>query len=49
MRNVVEFFFNKINDFLRIATPFEKHAENFLAMIKLVATRIQLRINESMS
>ena len=49
MRNVVERFFNKIKHFRRIATRFEKHAENFLAMIKLAALRIQLRINEYMS
>ena len=48
-RNRIERFFNKIKHFRRIATRFEKHAENYLAMIKLAATRIWLRNNESMT
>ena len=46
-RNRVERFFNKIKHFRRIATRFEKLAENFLAMIKLASIRIWLRHNES--
>ena len=45
----VERFFNKIKHFRRVATRFEKHAENYLAMIKLAAIRIWLRVNESMA
>ena len=48
-RNRIERFFNKIKHFRRIATRFEKHAENYLAMIKLAAVRIWLRGNESMA
>lgn len=48
-RNRIERFFNRIKHFRRIATRYEKHAENYLAMIKLAAIRIWLRINESMA
>jgi transposase len=48
-RNHVERFFNKIKHFRRVATRFEKHAANYLAMIKLAAIRIWLRVNESMA
>jgi len=48
-RNHVERFFNKIKHFRRIATRFEKYAANYLAMIKLAAIRIWLRVNESMT
>lgn len=46
-RNLVERFFNKIKQFRRVATRFEKTAENFLAVVKLAAIRIWLRRNES--
>lgn len=46
-RNLVERFFNKIKQFRRVATRFEKTAENFLAVVKLAAIRIWLRHNES--
>jgi transposase len=46
-RNLVERFFNKIKNFRRIATRYDKLAENYLAAIKLVAVRIWLRGNES--
>jgi transposase len=48
-RNHVERFFNRIKHFRRVATRFEKHALNYLAMIKLAAIRIWLRVNESMT
>ena len=48
-RNHVERFFNRIKHFRRVATRFEKHAANYLAMIKLAAIRIWLRVNESMA
>ena len=48
-RNRVERFFNKIKHFRRIATRFEKYAENYLAMIKLASIRIWMRHNESMT
>jgi transposase len=46
-RNRVERFFNKIKHFRRIATRFDKTAENFLAAVKLASIRIWLRSNES--
>ena len=46
-RNLVERFFNKIKQFRRIATRFDKTAENFLAAVKLVSIRIWLPDNES--
>ena len=46
-RNLVERFFNKIKQFRRIATRFDKTAENFLAAVKLASVRIWLRSNES--
>ena len=48
-RNHVERFFNKLNHFRAIATRYEKHADNFLALIKLAATRIWLRSYESVT
>ncbi len=48
-RNRIERFFNRIKHFRRVATRFEKHALNFLAMIKLASIRIWLRVNESMT
>ena len=42
-RNLVERFFNKIKHFRAIATRFEKHDANYLALIKLAATRIWMR------
>jgi transposase len=48
-RNLVERFFNKIKHFRAVATRFEKHAENYLALVKLAAIRIWLRAYESVS
>ena len=39
-RNLVERFFNKIKHFRAVATRFEKHDANYLAVVKLVAARI---------
>lgn len=49
LRNHIERFFNKIKHFRRVATRYEKHASNYLAMLKLAATKIWLRANESMT
>src|SRR5919107_378885 len=43
-RNLVERFFNKLKHFRAIATRYEKHAANYLALVKLASTRIWLRI-----
>lgn len=48
-RNLVERFFNKAKQFRRIATRYDKLAENYLAALKLVAIRIWLRGYESTS
>ncbi len=48
-RNLIERFFNKLKHFRAIATRFEKRAENYLALIKLAAVRIWLRLNESVT
>ena len=48
-RNLVERFFNKLKHFRAVATRYEKHAANYLALIKLAATRIWLRAYESVT
>ena len=48
-RNRIERFFNRIKHFRRLATRYEKHAANFLAMLKLAAAQLWLRRNESVS
>ena len=48
-RNRIERFFNRIKHFRRLATRYEKHAANFLAMLKLAAVHLWLRYNESMT
>jgi transposase len=42
-RNLVERFFGKIKHFSAVATRFEKHDANYLAIVKLVAARIWMR------
>ena len=42
-RNVVERFFSKIKHYRAIATRYEKHDENYLALVKLAASRIWMR------
>ena len=42
-RNLVERFFGKIKHFRAVATRFEKHDANYLAVVKLVAARIWMR------
>ena len=48
-RNLVERFFNKLKHFRAVATRYEKHAANYLALVKLAAVRIWLRAYESVS
>lgn len=48
-RNLVERFFNKLKHFRAVATRFEKHPQNYLALVKLAAVRIRLRAYESVS
>ena len=48
-RNLVERFFNKIKHFRAVATRFEKHDANYLAIVKLAATKIWMRFYESVT
>ena len=42
-RNLVECFFNKLEHFSAVATRYEKHDANYLALAKLAAIRIWFR------
>jgi transposase len=46
-RNLIERFFSKLKHFRRIATRYDKLADNFLAMVKLASMRLWLRAYES--
>jgi transposase len=48
-RNFVERFFNKLKHFRAIATRFEKHDANYLALVKLASVRIWMRFIESVT
>ena len=43
MRNIVERFFCKMKDMRRLSTRFEKHAQNFLAMLHLFAIKCWIK------
>ena len=49
LRNLVERFFNKLKHFRAVATRFEKHDANYLALVKLASIRIWLRAYESVT
>jgi transposase len=42
-RNHIERFFNKLKHFRAVATRFEKHDDNYLALVKLASARIWMR------
>ena len=42
-RNLIERFFSKLKHFRAIATRYEKHDANYLALIKLASARIWMR------
>ncbi len=42
-RNLVERFFSKLKHFRAIATRFEKHDANYLALVKLASAKIWMR------
>jgi len=46
---LIERFFNKLRHFRAITTRYEKYAENYLALVKLVSIRIWLRLYESVA
>jgi transposase len=48
-RNLVERFFSKLKHFRAVATRYEKHDANYLALVKLALTRIWLRTYESVT
>ena len=48
-RNLVERFFSKLKHYRAIATRYERHAANYLALVKLAASRIWLRAYESVT
>ena len=48
-RNRVERFFNKLKHFRAVATRFEKHDANYLALVKLASIQIWMRNYESMT
>ena len=48
-RNPIERFFHQLEHYRTIATRYEKHATNNLALVKLASVRIWLRHNESVS
>jgi transposase len=48
-RNRVERFFNKLKHFRAIATRFEKHDANYLALVKLASIQIWMRNYESVT
>ena len=47
LRKPVERFFNKLKQFRRIATRYEKLVANYLTMIEIATIRAWLRANES--
>jgi transposase len=48
-RNLVERFFSKLKHFRAVATRYDKHDANYLALVKLAASRIWMRSYESVS
>ncbi|MBP2444598.1 transposase [Rhizobium leguminosarum] len=46
-RNLIERFFSKLKHFRRIATRYDKLAENCLAMVQLASMRLWFRAYES--
>jgi transposase len=48
-RNLVERFFNKLSHFRAVATRYEKHDANYLALVKLAVSRIWMRFYESVA
>ena len=48
-RNHVERYFNKLKHFRAVATRYEKHDANYLALVKLASARIWMRFYESVT
>ena len=43
-RNLVERFFSKLKHFRAVATRFEKHGANYLALVKLASVKVWMRV-----
>ena len=48
-RNLVERFFSKLKHFRAVATRYEKHDANYLALVKLASPHIWIRAYESVT
>ncbi len=48
-RHLIENAFCRLKDFRRVATRYDKLAENYLAGVKLASARIWMRANESVA
>jgi transposase len=48
-RNVIERFFNKLKHFRKVATRYEKSAQNYLAVVLMASSRLWMRHYESAS
>lgn len=48
-RNLIERFFNKLKHFRKVATPYEKSAQNYLAVILMASSRLWMRHYEPAS
>jgi transposase len=46
-RNLIERFFNKLKHFRKVATRYEKTAQNYLAAVLIAASRLWMRHYES--
>ncbi len=48
-RNLIERFFNKLKHFRKVATRYEKSAQNYLAVLLMASSRLWMRHYESAS
>ena len=48
-RNLVERFFNKLKHFQKVATRYEKSAQNYMAVVLIASSRLWMRHYESTS
>ena len=48
-RNLIERFFNKLKHFRKVATRYEKTAQNYLAVVLIASSRLWMRHYESAS
>ena len=46
-RNLIERFFNKLKHFRKVATRYEKSAQNYLAVVLMASSRLWMRHYES--